>query len=79
MFLLTTEHILIYDYMVAEYIGKENCCCHVMGYSFQLSARYLLCLLFHRQESMYVPRPLLHQLWSTGWNEKNFNGSAMRG
>ena len=23
--------------------------------------------------------PLLHQLWSIGWNEKTLNGSTMRG
>ena len=26
----------------------------------------------------YIPRPLSHQLWSTGWNEKYLNGSTIR-
>ena len=28
------------------------------------------------QIGYYVPQPLLHQLWSTGLNEKWFNGST---
>ena len=26
----------------------------------------------------HMPRPLLQQSWSTGWNEKYFNGSTMK-
>ena len=28
------------------------------------------------QAGKHIPRPLLHQLWSTGWNEKYLNGST---
>ena len=28
------------------------------------------------QTGYYIPRPLLHQSWSTGWNEKKLNGST---
>ena len=30
------------------------------------------------QEGYYMPRPLLHQSWGTGWNEKYLNGSTMK-
>ena len=42
------------------------------GYSFRLAARVLLYAPFHR----HIPRPLLHQSRSTGWNEKELNGST---
>ena len=48
-----------------------------MGYSFRLAARVLSYAPSHRQDSTYHCL-LLHQLWSTGWNEKLLNGSTMR-
>ena len=44
-------------------VKEETCCCH---YPFWSAARYLLYM--HREDSMYIPWPLLHQLWSTGWS-----------
>ena len=28
------------------------------------------------QTGLHIPQPLLHQSWSTGWNEKYLNGST---
>ena len=28
------------------------------------------------QTGQHIPQPLLHQSWSTGWNEKQLNGST---
>ena len=30
------------------------------------------------QTGWYIPRPLLHQSWNTGWNEKQLNGTIMK-
>ena len=30
------------------------------------------------QAGYHIPQPLLHQSWSTGWNEKQLNGSTMK-
>ena len=30
------------------------------------------------QTGLHIPRPLLHQSWSTGWNEKYLNVSTMK-
>ena len=30
------------------------------------------------QTGEYIPQPLLHQSWSTGWNKKSLNGSTMK-
>ena len=30
------------------------------------------------QTGYHIPRPLLHQSWSTGWDEKYLNGSTMK-
>ena len=46
-----------------------------MGYSSQLAARVLLYASSHRQDN--IPRNLLHQSWSSGWNEKLLNWSTM--
>ena len=32
----------------------------------------------HHPTDWIVPWPLSHQLWSTGWKEKELNGSIMR-
>ena len=47
-----------------------------MGYSFRLAARVLLYAPSHRQDN--IPLPLLHQSWSTGWNENYLNEFAMK-
>ena len=36
-----------------EYDREETCCCHFMGYPFQLAARDLLYVLSHKQDSTY--------------------------
>ena len=43
-----------------------------MGYAFRLAARGLL------YASSHILQPLLHQSWSTGWNEKKLNVSTMK-
>ena len=45
-------------------IAREETCCHNIGYSFRLAARFLLYAPSHRQHS-------------TGWNEKQLYASAM--
>ena len=75
MFYLTTHSIhFIYGYMASDIwlrtiliVRKETRCRHI-GYSYRLTARVLLYAPSHRQDN--IPRPLLHQSWSTGWNKK---------
>ena len=75
MFYLTTHSThFIYGYIASDIwlrtiliVRKETCCRHI-GYSYRLTARVLLYAPSHRQDN--IPRPLLHQSWSTGWNEK---------
>ena len=39
------------------------------GLLFPISSKgYFICTI--PQTGQHIPRPLLHQLWSTGWNEK---------
>ena len=45
--------LMVNDYSDSERERKETCCCHYMGYSFQLAARNLLYAPFHRQNSTY--------------------------
>ena len=67
MFYLTTHSThFIYGYMASDIwlrtiliVRKETRCRHIGG-SYRVTARVL----------PYAPRPLLHQTWSTGWNEK---------
>ena len=47
-----------------------------MGYSFRLAARVIL--YASSQTGLHIPRPLLHQSWNAGWNEKLLNGSTMK-
>ena len=71
MFYLTTHSThFIYGHMASDIwlrtilvVRKETRCRHI-GYSYRLTARVLLYAPPH------IPRPLLHQSWSTGWNEK---------
>ena len=41
------------------------------------AAAILATLSDEQQGFFYIPQPLLHQSWSTGWNEKQLNGSIM--
>ena len=75
MFYLTTHSThIIYGYMASDIwlsttqiaIEKTRYC-HI-GYSFRLTARVLL--YAPSQTGLHIPQPLLHQSWSTGWNEK---------
>ena len=75
MFYLTTHSThFIYGYMASDIwlrtiliVRKETRCRHI-GYSYRLTARVLLYAPSHRQDNTY--HGLLHQSWSTGWNEK---------
>ena len=49
-------------------VREEIYCCHHMDHSFRFLARVLLYAPSHRLD--YIPLPLIHQSWSTGWNEK---------
>ena len=49
-----------------------------MGYASRLAARVFSYASSHRQDYDHIPRPLLHQSYSTGWNEKKLNGSTMK-
>ena len=62
MFYLMTHstHFIIYSYVAwniwlrtTEVIRNKTCCCHFTDYAFQLAARALLYVLYHRQESTY--------------------------
>ena len=77
-YLTTISTHFIYGYMVSDIwlrtiliVRKETRCCHI-GYSFRLAARVLLYAPSHRQDSTYHGL-LLHQSWSTGWNEKHLH------
>ena len=74
VYLTTHSTNFIYGYMTSDIwlrtiliVRKETRCCHI-GYSFRLTARVLL--YAPSQMRYHIPRPLLHQSWSTGWNEK---------
>ena len=67
---LNTFYLRLYDirHMVKNRSAREESrCCH-MGYSFRLTARSFICII--PQTGQHIPRPLLQQSWSTGWNEK---------
>ena len=49
-------------------MAREETCCHLMGYSIQLTARVLLYAPSHGQDSTY--HDLISQPWSSGWNKK---------
>ena len=51
-------------YGVRHRVKDHSDSCGHMGYSFRLAASVLLYAPSH------IPRPLLHQSWSTGSNEK---------
>ena len=75
MFHLTKHSThFIYGYMASDIwlrtipIVRKETRCRDRGFSFRLTARVLLYAPSHRQDSTY--HGLLHQSWSTGWNEK---------
>ena len=58
MFYLTTHapHFILWLYGIrhmAKDIAREETCCHHMGYSFWLAARFLLYAPSHRQNNTY--------------------------
>ena len=63
---LNTFYLRLYG--VRHMVKDHSDSCRHIGYSFRLAARVLLCAPSHRQDSN-IPRPLLHQSWSTGWND----------
>ena len=76
MFYLTTHSThFIYGYMASDIwlmtiliVRKETRCRHI-GYSFRLTARVFY--MHHPTDrKAHTTQPLLHQSWSTGWNEK---------
>ena len=79
MFYLTTHSThFIYGYMASDIwlrtiliVRKETRCRHI-GYSYRLTARVL-------SYASYIPQPLLHQSWSTGWNENSSMGPPHEG
>ena len=52
--------------MVKDDSAREETRCRHIGYSYRLAARVIL------YASSHIPRSLLHQSWSTGWNENSF-------
>ena len=65
---LNTFYLRLYGvrHMVKDHSDSERVetrCCH-MGCSFRLGFFYM------HHPTDRITRPLLHQLWSTGWNEK---------
>ena len=47
------------------------------GLLFLISSKvFFICTI--PQTGYHIPHPLLHQSWSTGWNEKQLNGSTTK-
>ena len=74
LYLTTHSTHFIYGYIASDIwlrtvliVKKETHCRHI-GYSYRLIARVILYAPSHRQDNTY--HGLLHQSWSTGWNEK---------
>ena len=78
MFYLTTHSThFIFGYMASDIwlrtilIARKETCWRHMGYCFRLTARVsFICTI--PQTGQHIPQPLLHQSWSTGWNEKYY-------
>ena len=60
-----------------DHFGDETRCSQFMGYTFWLAAKggFIFTIPLTGE---HIPQPLLHQSWSTGWNENKLNGSTMR-
>ena len=69
MLYLTTHSHFIYGYMVKDHSDSERV---------NLLPPHGLLFLISSKGSFTctIPRPLLHQSWNTGWNEKQLNGST---
>ena len=84
MFYLTTHSThFIYGYMASDIwlrtiliVRKETCCRHI-GYSYRVTARFLLYAPSHRQHNTYHSLCYIRVAWSAGWNEKLLNGSTL--
>ena len=75
MFYLTTHSThFIYGYMASDIRVKDHTD-RERGNCFRLTARVLL-YASPQQTGLHIRRPLLYQSWSTGWNEKELNGST---
>ena len=75
-FYITTHSThFIYGYMVSDIwlwtilIARKETRCRHMGYSFRNNSKgSFICNI--PQTGYHIAQPLLHQSWSTGWNEK---------
>ena len=56
---------LLYEMYVCMYVRMRACVCVCI----------CVCMYPVLQRGQYMTQPLLHQLWSTGWNEKWLNDS----
>ena len=69
MFYLTTHSTHGVSHMVKDRSDSERgSMLPAHGILFPISSKgYFICIIL--QIGQYIPRPLLHQSWSTGWNE----------
>ena len=67
-------HFKIKDHLYSE---RQTHCHHNMGYFFLLAVRGCFIGTIPKR-GQYIPWILLHQLRSTGWIDKNLNGSTMK-
>ena len=76
MFYLTMHSThFIYGYMASDIwlrtiliAREETRCCHI-GILFPINSKgSFICTIPHT--GYHIPRPLLHQSWSTGWSKK---------
>ena len=82
MFYLTTHSThFIYGYMASEHMVKDHSDSEKgnplppHGLVSPISSKVsFICII--PQTGWHIPRLLLHQSWSTGWNEKQLNGST---
>ena len=77
---LNTFYLRLYDvrHMVKDHSDRERGNLlppHRLLFSISSKGSFI-CII--PQTGYHIPRPLLHQLWSTGWNEKYLNGSTMK-
>ena len=75
MFYLTMQSThFIYGYMASDIwlrtivIVREETRCRHIGYSTINNKGSFICTI--PQTGQHIPQPVLHQSWSTGWNEK---------
>ena len=78
---LNTFYLRLYGvrYTVKDHSDRErgNLLPPLHGLLFPINSKgSFICTI--PQTEQYIPRPLLHQSWSTGWNKKSLNGSTMK-